>query len=52
MEPCKIRTDQFDGTAICCEACGHTALLHPGRHNTRLASCALCLLERLYDDGR
>lgn len=48
---CKIRYDEERSEAVC-PVCGHTALMHPGRHNTRLGSCALCLLERLYDDGR
>lgn len=27
-----------------CEDCGHTNLVHPGRHNPALTECVLCRL--------
>lgn len=44
-DPCCTKSD-FTGEVIgnACPDCGHTNVLHPGRHNPALNECLVCVL--------
>ncbi|TCO57146.1 hypothetical protein [Actinocrispum wychmicini] len=53
MKPCSNREfpersyTSMGPTAVACEMCGHTSLLHPGRDNPALEGCLACELQML-----
>ena len=46
MDACTTAPTPGDIIGEPCEDCGHTNVVHPGRHNPSLDACALCRLER------